>query len=60
VKRLRDAVLAGLREEKYRRAASEVREVDGLERATDIIEDALTLKAAPRAQVNVRFRSDCR
>lgn len=59
VKRLRDAVLAVLQEEKYRRAAGEVREamrkVDGLERATDIIEDALKLKAAPRTQVNVRF-----
>jgi zeaxanthin glucosyltransferase len=58
VKRLRAAVLAVLGNEKYRQAANEVRaairELDGLERAADIIEDVLKLKTAPNASVSVR------
>lgn len=58
VTRLRAAVLDVLRNEKYRQAAGKIqsamREVDGLERATDIIEDVLKLKTVPRTQTNAR------
>jgi UDP:flavonoid glycosyltransferase YjiC (YdhE family) len=50
-RRLRAAVRAVLEEEKYRAAAcrmqTAMREVDGLERAADIIEQALGIGAAP-------------
>jgi zeaxanthin glucosyltransferase len=49
-KRLRFAVRAILEEERYRRAAREIQsamlQVDGLQRAADIIEDALKLRVA--------------
>jgi zeaxanthin glucosyltransferase len=52
-KRLRSAVRAVLTDEKYRCAAREIQaailRVDGLQRATDIIEDALKIGAARRA-----------
>jgi zeaxanthin glucosyltransferase len=51
-KRLRSAVRAVLEDEKYRYAAREVqasmRQVDGLQRAADIIEDALKIGVATR------------
>jgi zeaxanthin glucosyltransferase len=52
-KRLRSAVRSVLKDEKYRCAAREMQaailRVDGLERAADIIEDALKIGAAARA-----------
>jgi zeaxanthin glucosyltransferase len=55
-KRLRSAVRAVLKDEKYGRAAREMRvamlRVDGLQRAADIIEDALKIGAATRASAD--------
>jgi zeaxanthin glucosyltransferase len=55
-KRLRSAVRAVLQDEKYGRAAREMRaamlRVDGLQRAADIIEDALKIGAATRASAD--------
>jgi zeaxanthin glucosyltransferase len=56
VKRLRSAVLTVLRTERYRQAAGVVRaamkELDGLERAADIIEDVLRLKTVRPSHAN--------
>jgi MGT family glycosyltransferase len=55
-KRLRSAVRAVLKDEKYRSAAREMKaailRVDGLERAADIIEDALKIRVPTRAQAD--------
>jgi MGT family glycosyltransferase len=55
-KRLRSAVRAVLKDEKYRSAAREMKaailRVDGLERAADIIEDALKIRVAARARAD--------
>ena len=53
-KRLRSAVRAVLEDESYRRAARKLQaamsQIDGLERAADIVEDALKIGSGARAQ----------
>jgi MGT family glycosyltransferase len=53
-KRLRSAVQAVLEDESYRRAARKIQtamsEIDGLERAADIVEDVLKIGSGVRAQ----------